>query len=123
MDSYVNLKNSTLTVLRHYGKLPSDIKWVGCRSFKIPIEEFWELADRMYDAGYGRAEVAEDLIVVGDNWWLERHEYDGSEWWEYKKLPEEPKTIISIPTLFPTEDTDYEYMFLIDFNKAKNNDN
>ena len=44
-------------------------------------------------------------------------EYDGSEWWEYKELPKEPETIISIPTLFPTRDTNYEYMFLIDFNK------
>lgn len=120
MDNYVNLKNSTLTVLRHYGKLPSDIKWVGCTSFKIPIEEFWELADRQYDAGYGHAEVAEDLLVVGENWWLERHEYDGSEWWEYKKLPKEPEKIISIPTLFPEEDTDYECMLLRDFNKNDN---
>ena len=30
-------------------------------------------------------EVAEDLVVVGDNWWIERHEYDGNEWWEYKE--------------------------------------
>lgn len=22
--------------------------------------------------------------------WLERHEYDGSEWWEYKTMPTEP---------------------------------
>lgn len=118
-----NLKSETLTILKKYNKSHFDIKWVGCRSFKIPIEEFWELADRMYDAGYGGQEVAEDLLVVGENWWLERHEYDGAEWWEYKELPKEPETIISIPTLFPTEDTDYEYMFLKDFNKNGNYDN
>ena len=32
-------------------------------------------------------QVADDLVVVGDSWWLERHEYDGSEWWEYKEKP------------------------------------
>ena len=46
MYSYVNLKNSTLNILKQHNKLPSDIKWVGCTSFKIPIEEFWKLADR-----------------------------------------------------------------------------
>lgn len=112
-----NLKSETLAILKKYNKSYFDIKWVGCRNFKIPIEEFWELADRMYDAGYGHAEVAEDLLVVGNNWWLERHEYDGAEWWEYKEIPEKPETIISVPTLFPVEYTDYEYMFLEDFNK------
>ena len=31
-----------------------------------------------------------DLLIVGDDWWLERHEYDGAEWWEFKTLPCEP---------------------------------
>lgn len=117
MYSYVNLKNSTLNILNQHNKLPSDIKWVGCTNFKISIEEFWKLADREYDASYGSQEVAEDLIVVGDSWWLERHEYDGSEWWEYKELPQEPEKILSVPTLFPKGDTNYEYHFLGDFNE------
>ena len=32
-----------------------------------------------------------DLIVVGKDFWIERHEYDGSELWEFKRMPEEPK--------------------------------
>lgn len=117
MYSNRNLKYETIKILSKYDKMPQDIKWVGCNSFKIPIEEFWKLSDRMYDAGYGGQEVAEDLIVVGDDWWLERHEYDGAEWWEYKQLPKEPEKILSVSTLFPQKDTDYEYMFLRDFNK------
>lgn len=39
----------------------------------------------------GTEEVATDLLVVGDGWWLERHEYDGSEWWEHKALPAKPE--------------------------------
>jgi len=31
---------------------------------------------------------------VGDDWWLERHEYDGSEWWVFQKLPIKPQNKI-----------------------------
>lgn len=41
--------------------------------------------------GYGWPEIPKDLVVVGDNWWLERAEYDGSEWWEFKTIPKEPR--------------------------------
>ena len=27
------------------------------------------------------------LKNLGRDFWLERHEYDGSEWWEYKSIP------------------------------------
>lgn len=40
-----------------------------------------------YDSGYGSAEIREDLLIVGDGWWLERREYDGSEWWEFCATP------------------------------------
>ena len=86
-----NLKKETLHILREFGKTKKDVRWVGCEQFTIDTDLFWELADRKYDEGYGAAEVAPDLLVVGDDWWLERHEYDGSEWWEFKRLPEKPK--------------------------------
>jgi len=41
-----------------------------------------------YDSGYGSAEIREDLIIVGNGWWLERDEYDGSEWWVYRTKPD-----------------------------------
>lgn len=44
----------------------------------------------------GSPQVAEDLLIVGDTWCLERHEYDGSEWWEYKELPKEPTETIAL---------------------------
>lgn len=40
-----------------------------------------------YDSGYGSAEIREDLVIMGDGWWLERNEYDGSEWWVYCTPP------------------------------------
>lgn len=36
-------------------------------------------------------------MVVGDDWWLERHEYDGSEWWEFKRLPSPILSAIRLP--------------------------
>ena len=40
-----------------------------------------------YDSGYGAAEIREDLVIMGNGWWLERDEYDGSEWWTYCVAP------------------------------------
>ena len=74
-----NLKEETIAVLRRHNKEIKDIKWIGCSLFKIPINEFFELANKIYDSGYGGVEVAKDLLIVGENWWLERNEYDGAE--------------------------------------------
>lgn len=101
-----NLKEETLSCLEKHGKMPEDIKWIGCEKFKIPIRLFWELADRAYDSGYGGEEVATDLLIVGDNWWMERYSYDGAEWWEYKTMPKEPKERKIVSTLFPYLDED-----------------
>ena len=106
-----NLKEETIKKLEENGKKPEDIKWVGCKSFKIPISLFCKLADEFYDGGYGTVEVAEDLLVVGDNWWLERHSYDGAEWWEYKTVPNEPDKTIEVSSLFPfLHNPRYDYL-------------
>jgi hypothetical protein len=52
--------------------------------------EFEAWADRDYDSSYGGNEVSLRLLVIGANWWMERHEYDGSEWWEFKRQPVVP---------------------------------
>lgn len=95
----MNLLEETINFLKENGKTFADVRWVGCSTFTIDIELFFKLADRNYDDGYGGAEVAQDLVVVGDDWWLERHEYDGSEWWEFKTLPQKPSETRDIKTL------------------------
>lgn len=85
-----NLKRETLAFLEEHGKTKDDILWVGCPEYTIPTELFWKLADKWYDDGYGSPEVADDLLIVGEDFWLERHEYDGSEWWEFKTMPKKP---------------------------------
>lgn len=84
-----NLLKETLEDLQRYGKTPTDVRWVGSRDGKhvSTWETFAALADREYYNGFGGVEVCQDLVIVGDDWWLARAEYDGSEWWAFRTLP------------------------------------
>lgn len=92
----INLKDETLEVLNEHGKTWDDVEWVGSvrRNSIIDKNQFLILANREYNNGYGGNEVSLDLVVVGKDFWLERHEYDGSEWWEFKQLPKKPVVML-----------------------------
>lgn len=85
-----NLLEETAEKLMTHNKTWDDVLWIGCSEFTISIEDFKRLANREYDDGYGSPEVAQDLKIVGKDWWLERYEYDGSEEWVYKSYPKKP---------------------------------
>ena len=89
----MNLLNETLNILKENGKTTADVRWVGRASIsaKCGWDDFSKQADFEYNDGYGWQEIPADLVVVGDNWWLERAEYDGSEWWEFKTIPKGPR--------------------------------
>lgn len=87
-----NLLEETISIIAKNGKNLGEINWIGSKDGYIDKELFFKLANVEYDSGFGSPDVAEDLLIVADNWWLERHEYDGSEWWEFKTLPLKPKT-------------------------------
>lgn len=56
--------------------------------------EYAEFLDKLnfeYDAGYGGQELFGTVWLMEENTWLERGEYDGSEWWEYNKCPKIPE--------------------------------
>ena len=53
------------------------------------LQKFYSEIDFEYDAGYGSQEL-EGTVWFNDGTWLERVEYDGSERWKHKKLPEIP---------------------------------
>lgn len=55
-------------------------------------EEFLKVIDVNYDNGYGGQELY-GIIWYEDGTWSERGEYDGSEWWEYKSMPEIDKEL------------------------------
>lgn len=88
-----NLLTETKTCLRKNGHSIFDIVWVGTSHYRIDIDEFFKLADVEYDNGYGSQKVAVDLIVVGKDWYMERHEYNGAEWWEFKSIPQMPSEV------------------------------
>lgn len=100
-----NLKQETIEALAEKGYTPKDVEFVMVtrypmceeempEEFEIDVESFWKEADQRYDEGYGTPEVSSSLKVVGKDWWLERAEYDGSEWWEFKQMPTKPKKTI-----------------------------
>jgi hypothetical protein len=117
MREQVNLLEETTSILARHQKTPSDVRFVTVASINSgkyedlgPCSGSWDdfaaLANFTYDSGYGGAEVAEELKVVGDDWWLERGEYDGSEWWEFKQLPEMPKCSQGLVTVLSYEPSD-----------------
>ena len=96
----MNLLEETKKMLKDNHKTINDIKWIGTDKYYIDINEFLEKADVNYDDGYGAPEVATNLKIVGDDWWMERHEYDGSEWWEFKSMIKKPNKKLELKTLF-----------------------
>lgn len=100
-----NLLEETLEIMQNHGKSIKDVKFVRCDwgvcdydfgyykeyEYYMSWEDFASMANRFYDNGYGGTEVKDNLQIIGKDWWVERHEYDGSEWWEFKSLPIQPE--------------------------------
>jgi hypothetical protein len=89
-----DLLSETRAALRAAGHSPKDVLWVGAEGFAYETwDEFAAAAGPGYSywAGYGLQEVAADLVVAGDGWWLERREYDGSEQWVLERAPRRPE--------------------------------
>ncbi|CYZ86348.1 hypothetical protein [Streptococcus suis] len=95
-----NLWEETIEVLKEHGKTFDGVRFIQGNDFKITKENFENVAKKTnYDSGYGSANVATDLVVVGKNWWLERGEYDGAEWWDYKESPKQVNEVREISQL------------------------
>lgn len=82
----MNFLKETIGDIETAGKTPEQIIFIGSEEsgHECTWQEFLQLADFDYDAGFGAQEVATDLIIVfedGSKMW--RHEYDGSERWDY----------------------------------------
>lgn len=82
-----NLYEETVNTLEYYDKDWNDVIGICGDNIRIPLQNFKKMANKTYNSGFGFAEVPRDLKIVGEDWWLERAEYDGSEWWEFKKIP------------------------------------
>lgn len=79
--------NETLEAIKSANKLVTDVTFVGKRDGTEGMHwyEFVTCSMFNYDSGFGAAEIQCDLIIqFNDGSWLERGEYDGSEWWQYQ---------------------------------------
>ena len=99
----INFLQETLNMIKECKKNKDDIKFIKFGTcmyqydeykddIKFKLYEDWEKfefdADFTYDDGYGVNEISTNSVIVfKDGSWLERGEYDGSEWWEYKETP------------------------------------
>ena len=91
--------NKTIADIQYiiYPKIINNFESIYNKLYTVDINDFMEIAKRTnYDNGYGGNEIPLSLKIVGKDWWLERDEYDGSEWFEYKTLPKKPEEELSI---------------------------
>ena len=81
-------------VLENIEKVVSDIKAINIAIINRDYEkivhvkrvEDLSLLNVEYDDGYGSQEL-EGIVLFDDGTWLEREEYDGSEWWRFLATP------------------------------------
>lgn len=100
LNKMTNLWRETIRVLEEHGKTFENVEYIQGEDFGITKENFEKVAKKSnYNSGFGSAKVAEDLVVVGDNWWIERHDYDGNEWWEYKEKPKQLSNIKEVSNI------------------------
>jgi len=98
----MNLLDETLLCIADSGHSTEDIRFIGSDDGKYVCTwgEFQKLANVDYDNGFGTQHVAQDLIIgFSDGQQMWRHEYDGSEYWNYSRpLPvaKNPKSITSL---------------------------
>lgn len=98
----MTLLEETIATIAQHRKSIDDIKFIGSvdSGHSCTWDEFTELANQEYDHGFGSQEVATDLVIIfSDDSYLERYEYDGSEWWTYCTklvIPTETKQIASL---------------------------
>jgi hypothetical protein len=71
------------------------------KELKLPVcytQEDWDnllsKLDFKYDAGYGGMEL-QGTVWFADQTWLERKEYDGSEWWCHMSRPDIPPHLLT----------------------------
>lgn len=114
----MNLLKETIDCLTDNGHSIEDVIWVGScdGNFAISWDDFTQIADIDYDSSFGHPEIATDLVVVGEGWWLEREEYDGSEWWEFKTHPKQHSSPRSFSRV--TNPTGCGWEKLININKG-----
>ena len=98
----MNLLEETIEAIKESGHKIEDIIFIGSEKsgYCCDWEEFKVLANIEYYSGFGSQKIALDLIIVfSDKSTMWRHEYDGSECWQFSKpfvMPKDKKKIITL---------------------------
>ena len=82
-----NLLQETIHELKLNEKTPEDVEWVGNDVFKCTWENFAKVANMEYDDERGNCQIADDLIVVGKDFWLERDNDGRIYYWNFIPIP------------------------------------
>ena len=84
----INAKIEFEDMLKNINKTKEDIVAMKFTNVRDKIKELNNIEDLdfEYNDGFGGQEL-DGLVLFRDKTWLERGEYDGSEWWDYKKPP------------------------------------
>lgn len=86
-----NLLKETSQKIEDYDHTTDEVNFVTNGDVYCNWEDFARAAKNYnYEAGFGASQVDRNLKVVGLGWWLERNEYRGNGWWEYKSIPIAP---------------------------------
>lgn len=89
----VNLLEETIEKLERCGLTTADVKWVGWANGwqAVDWKTFTGYANREYDNESESPQVHHYLVVVGEDWWLERETLNTVETrqaqWVYHSLP------------------------------------
>lgn len=95
-----NLYEEIKDTLKRKGKKVDDILWAGNREYKVNLDDFIKKSkETYYTQGYVDLQYPEDLIIRGEDFWIEVDEYEGSLGLEFKLIPTEPKKEIKLESL------------------------
>jgi hypothetical protein len=98
-----DLLDETVRAIAMSGRTQSDVAFVEFdEEGPVATWEAFAKAARglIYDSGYGSQEILPSLrIAFKDSTWLERMEYDGSEWWEHMVPPVGGRAFGGVPKL------------------------
>lgn len=83
----INLLDETNKFLQFYNKTLSDVKYIFGNDYQITVDNFVEVASKSYyDSSLGFQEIAKDLVMVGDDFYATRYEFEGNEGWEHHPM-------------------------------------
>lgn len=81
---------------RAYIEYGSDVYYLDKNYSPEEYKKFFKLLDFDYDNGFGE-QCLDGKVWLANGDWLEREEYDGSEWWELKTSPTVPEFFRTLP--------------------------